>query len=207
MPSVTPHTGSREFQKESHQANHRDIELMTRVSKGDIEAFQILVETHQLAVRGTVAKMLGNPSDAEDIAQQIFLRVWKAAPRYKPTAKFTTWLFTITRNLVFNETKRRLRKPTVSVEEREEENHQLLPDPHAMSPDKNALHSEFEKVIDKAIQSLPEKQRIAVTLRQHQEMPYAKIGTIISASEPSVKQLLNRARKQLRSSMRQYLDG
>ena len=180
---------------------------MTRVSKGDIEAFQILVETHQLAVLGTVSEMLGSPSEAEDIAQQVFLRIWKAAPRYEPTAKFTTWMFTITRNLVFNETKRRLRKPTVSVEEREGENHQVLPDTHALSPDKNALHAELENAVEKAIQDLPEKQRIAVILRQHQEMPYVEIGKIISVSEPGVKGILNRARTQLRTSLRQYLEG
>ena len=84
-----------------------DVSLMAKVAQGDHAAFEELVTRHQYAVVGTVAKMLGNPSEAEDIAQQVFLRLWKSASRYKPTAKFTTYLFTITRNLVFNETRRK----------------------------------------------------------------------------------------------------
>ena len=74
---------------------------MLSVADGDERAFEQLIERHQGAVIGTVAKMLRNSSDAEDIAQQVFIRLWKSAPRYKPKAKFTTFLFTITRNLVF----------------------------------------------------------------------------------------------------------
>src|SRR5207249_2463282 len=77
--------------------------LMRRVAEGDMEALRELIEAYQARVVGTVAKMLGSEADAEDIAQQVFVRVWKSAGRYQPTAKFTTWLFKITRNLVFNE--------------------------------------------------------------------------------------------------------
>ncbi|HRQ90147.1 MAG TPA: sigma-70 family RNA polymerase sigma factor, partial [Bacteroidia bacterium] len=110
------------------EANELDVALMLRVRDGDFEAFEQLVEIHQRAVVGTVAKMLGGPSDAEDIAQQVFIRVWKSAARYEPQARFTTWLFTIARNLVFNEVRRRQRKPTVSVEEREETTHRVVED-------------------------------------------------------------------------------
>ena len=190
----------------SSQANCRDIELMTRVSQGDVDAFQALVETHQSAVIGTVAKMLGHPAEAEDIAQQVFLRVWKSAPRYQPTAQFNTWLFTITRNLVYNETRKRQRRPTVSVEERETETHQVVEDRQAASPHDNALQFEFEEAVERAIQTLPERQRMVVVLRRYQEMPYAEIGRIISASEPAVKSLLFRAREQLRTSLQPYLE-
>ena len=99
-----------------------DAELMTRVARGDTTAFEQLVEGHQALVTGTVARMLGNNSDVEDLAQQVFIRVWKSAPRYTPSAKFTTWLLTITRNLVFNEARRRKRHPadTLEVHEGEE---------------------------------------------------------------------------------------
>jgi len=89
---------------------------MEQVKTGDTEALRMLIETHQLRVVGTVAKMLGDDSDAEDIAQQVFIRVWNSATRYRPTAKFTTWLFKITRNLVFNELRRRKRHPTASLD-------------------------------------------------------------------------------------------
>src|SRR6266436_1604300 len=83
-----------------------DVRLMQLVGRGDTVAFEELVERHQALVAGTVARMLGSNSDVEDIAQQVFIRVWKSAGRYVPRAKFTTWLLKITRNLVFNELRR-----------------------------------------------------------------------------------------------------
>ncbi len=190
---------------EKRALNDRDVGLMLRVKEGDNEAFELLVELHQSAVIGTVAKMLGGASEAEDIAQQVFIRIWKSAKRYQPQAKFTTWMFTITRNLVFNETRRRRRKPTVSVEEREEESHQQVEDVHSTTPDQDVLHSELERAVDDAIQALPEKQRLAVVLRRYEEMPYDEIGRVLSMSVPAVKSLLFRARTQLKESLEKYL--
>src|SRR6202011_3552212 len=84
-----------------------EIEWMARIREGDMEALRLLVETHQARIIGTISKMLGSDAEAEDLAQQVFIRIWKSAPRYRPTAKFTTWLFRITRNLVFNELRRK----------------------------------------------------------------------------------------------------
>jgi len=190
---------------EKRVLNDRDVGLMLRVKEGDNEAFELLVELHQSAVIGTVAKMLGGASEAEDIAQQVFIRIWKSAKRYQPQAKFTTWMFTITRNLVFNETRRRKRKPTVSVEEREEESHQQVEDVHSTTPDQDVLHSELERAVDDAIQALPDKQRLAVVLRRYEEMPYDEIGRVLSMSVPAVKSLLFRARTQLKESLEKYL--
>ena len=190
---------------ERRALNDRDVGLMLRVREGDNEAFELLVELHQSAVIGTVAKMLGGASEAEDIAQQVFIRIWKSAKRYQPQAKFTTWMFTITRNLVFNETRRRRRKPTVSVEEREEESHQQVEDVHSTTPDQDVLHSELERAVDDAIQALPDKQRLAVVLRRYEEMPYEEIGRVLSMSVPAVKSLLFRARTQLKESLEKYL--
>src|SRR6056300_1554104 len=190
---------------EKRALNDRDVGLMLRVREGDNEAFELLVELHQSAVIGTVAKMLGGASEAEDIAQQVFIRIWKSAKRYQPQAKFTNWMFTITRNLVFNETRRRKRKPTVSVEEREEESHQQVEDVHSTTPDQDVLHSELERAVDDAIQALPDKQRLAVVLRRYEEMPYDEIGRVLSMSVPAVKSLLFRARTQLKESLEKYL--
>src|SRR6187431_2424182 len=93
--------------------NAKDVHLMQLVSAGQMVAFEELVERHQRLVVGTVARMLGSNSDVEDIAQQVFVRVWKSAKRYVPRAKFTTWLLKITRNLVFNEMRRTKRRPNV----------------------------------------------------------------------------------------------
>src|SRR3979409_1685495 len=95
--------------EERSDEDSEDIRLMELVSAGETVAFEQLVERHQRLVVGTVARMLGNNSDVEDIAQQVFVRVWKSAKRYVPRAKFTTWLLKITRNLVFNELRRRFR--------------------------------------------------------------------------------------------------
>lgn len=186
-------------------SNEHHVALMLRVRDGDMAAFEQLVEIHQHAVVGTVAKMLGNPDEAEDIAQQVFIRIWKSAKRYEPQAKFTTWLFTITRNLVFNEMRRRQRKPAVSYDEREDDFHIGTPDDPSKSPDETILQRELEGAIDRAIQQLPEKQRMAVVLRRYEDMPYEEIGEILKLSLPAVKSLLFRARAQLKESLAEYL--
>src|SRR6059036_1455759 len=93
-----------------------DVRLMQLEGRGDTVAFEKLVERHQALVAGTVARMLGSNSDVEDIAQQVFIRVWKSARRYVPRAKFTTWLLKITRNLVFNEMRRTRRRAHVPLQ-------------------------------------------------------------------------------------------
>jgi len=194
--------------EELRESNDYHVELMLRVKESrDMAAFEELVEIHQKAVVGTVAKMLGNPSEAEDIAQQVFLRIWKSAARYKPQAKFTTWMFTITRNLVFNEVRRRKRKPAVSMDEREEVTNLVVEDERTMSPGESVLQRELEKAVDDAIQELPEKQRIGVILRRYEEMPYDEIGKVLGLSVPAVKSLLFRARAQLKESLKGYLDS
>jgi RNA polymerase sigma-70 factor, ECF subfamily len=187
--------------------NAVDIALMVRIGAGDHEAFARLVERHQHAVVGTVAKMLGGASDAEDIAQQVFLRVWRHARRYRPEAKFTTYLFTITRNLVFNETRRRSRKKEVSSDEREENAHATLHDAPERQPDAELLQEELREAVDRAIRALPETQRMAVVLRRYDQMPYEEIAGVLGLSVSAVKSLLFRARTTLRESLKPYLDG
>ena len=174
-----------------------DAALMARAGDGDQKAFRLLVERHRNAVVGTVAKMLNDAAEAEDIAQQVFLRLWKHAKRYRPEAKFTTYLFTITRNLVFNESRRRGRKKEVSVEEREESTHTSLP----AQPDAELLQSELQQAVDKAIAGLPEAQRMAVVLRRYEQMPYEEIAEVLNITVPAVKSLLFRARGALRESL------
>jgi RNA polymerase sigma-70 factor (ECF subfamily) len=186
-----------------------NVELMLRVKLGgkDAEdAFQELIELHQNAVIGTVAKMLGNASDAEDIAQQVFIRLWKSAPRYQVKAKFTTFLYTIARNLVFNETKRKQRKKELSLEQQEENSFTQLEDKVARCPDQEILQAELKSEVDKAIHSLPEKQRLAVILRRYENMPYEEIGDVLDLSVSAVKSQLFRARTALRESLSHYLD-
>src|SRR5437879_2579595 len=130
---------------EAAKADEQDIGWMMRIAEGDTEAFERLIEAHQFRVVGTVAKMLGNDSDAEDIAQQVFIRIWKSARRYQPRAKFTTWLFKITRNLVFNELRRRKRHPSTPLEREAEEHHFQASDPGAKAPDDSMLEAEKQE--------------------------------------------------------------
>lgn len=183
-----------------------NVRLMMRVRDGDTAAFERLVELNQRAVIGTVARMLNNLDDAHDIAQQVFIRVWRSAARYEPSAKFTTWLFTITRNLVFNEMRRRTRKREVSIEAQLEEQHLDHAAPERSNPDALAQQGELERAIDAAIQSLPEKQRMAVALRRYEDMPYEEICVVLGMSLPAVKSLLFRARNDLKEKLAGYLD-
>ncbi len=186
--------------------DEENVRLMLRVKEGDIQAFEKLVEMHQNMVIGTAFRMLGSQEDAHDIAQQVFLRVWKSAPRYEPTAKFTTWLFTILRNLVFNETRRRSRRREIPLEQ-EDDGHtpQQYADHTAPAADQITQQEELEQALDKAIAALPEKQRLAVVLRRHEELPYEQICDILKMSLPAVKSLLFRARAELRKHLAAYL--
>lgn len=184
-----------------------NVRLMMRVKEGDVHAFERLVELHQNTVIGTATRMLGNTDDAHDIAQQVFIRVWKSAPRYEPTAKFTTWLFTILRNLVFNETRRRTRRREIPLETDENDDHspRQYTDITAPAADQLTQHEELENALDKAIAALPEKQRLAVLLRRQEELPYEQICEILKMSLPAVKSLLFRARTELRKHLATYL--
>lgn len=158
-----------------------DVELMERVKAGDLAAFQELVETHQARVIGTVAKMLGDERDAEDVAQAVFLRVWNSAARYQPSAKFTTWLFTITKNLVFNELRRRKRHHLVPLESASGVRSS------ASAPDTELANSELQTAIQQAIDSLPITPRMAVILRRYEDLPYEEIAQVLGLTVPAVK--------------------
>jgi RNA polymerase sigma-70 factor (ECF subfamily) len=178
---------------------------MELVSAGDTGAFEDLVERHQRLVWGTVARMLGSNSDVEDIAQQVFVRVWKSAIRYVPRAKFTTWLLKITRNLVFNELRRRSRHAQLPVLGESEETARPIADERATPPDASLLEQELQQAIETAIAALPETQRMAVVLRRYDELSYEQIAEVLDQSVPAVKSLLFRARTELRSSLGRYL--
>ena len=183
----------------------KDVALMERVASGDTSAFEVLVERHQRLVVGTVARMLGSNSDVEDIAQQVFVRVWKSANRYVPRAKFTTWLLKITRNLVFNELRRRSRHAHLPLQTEPDEEERPIRDERATAPDALLLEQELQAAIEAAIAQLPESQRLAVVLRRYDDLSYEQIADVLNQSVPAVKSLLFRARTELRSRLGRYL--
>jgi len=176
-----------------------EIGWMARIREGDMDAFRLLVETHQARVVGTISKMLGSDAESEDLAQQVFIRIWKSAPRYRPTAKFTTWLFRITRNLVFNELRRKRHfvDQTGEISEATERAEK--------EPDQVLLEEELQLAIQDAINRLPESQRMAIILRRYEEMPYEEIAKVMGTTVPAVKSILFRARTELRQRLAKYL--
>ena len=183
----------------------KDVRLMQLVSAGETAAFEELVERHQRLVVGTVARMLGSNSDVEDIAQQVFVRVWRSAKRYVPRAKFTTWLLKITRNLVFNELRRRSRHAQLPLQVEPDDEERPIKDERAMAPDASLLEQELQRAIETAIAQLPETQRMAVVLRRYDELSYEEIAAVLGQSVPAVKSLLFRARTELRTRLSRYL--
>jgi len=185
-------------------SDESDEEMMKSVAVGDTGSFRRLVERHQQMVIGTVARMIGS-ADAEDLAQQVFINVWKSAPRWRPEARFTTWLMTITKRLVFNESRRRTRSrllpqsyEDIRVPERVD---------HAPLPDELLQQRELSLAIERAMALLPEKERLAVILRQQEGMPYEEIATVLGVSVPAVKSLLFRARNSLKQRLANHLPG
>ncbi|MFN2508300.1 MAG: RNA polymerase sigma factor [Chthoniobacterales bacterium] len=184
-----------------------DVRLMQLAQTGDTAAFEQLVERHQSLVAGTVGRMLGSNSEVEDIAQQVFVRVWKSARRYVPTAKFTTWLLKITRNLVFNELRRRKRHALTPLQSDPEGEEMQLKDERGQRPDEVLLERELHGAIEAAIGELPETQRMAVVLRRYEELSYDEIAEVLDQSVPAVKSLLFRARTELRERLKAYLSA
>jgi RNA polymerase sigma-70 factor (ECF subfamily) len=182
-----------------------DVRLMRLVSRGDTSAFENLIERHQALVAGTAARMLGSNSDVEDIAQQVFIRVWKSARRYVPRAKFTTWLLKITRNLVFNELRRAKRRALVPLQSDPGAEDLSIKDEINPAPDASLLEDELKRAIEEAILQLPESQRMALVLRRYEQLSYEEIAEVLDLSVPAVKSVLFRARTELRSRLSKYL--
>ncbi len=178
-----------------------DVALMLETARGNESAFRQLIERHQHAVIGTVARMLNDAHEAEDIAQQVFVRLWNSAPKWRPEAKFTTYLYTIMRNLVFNESRRRSRKKEISLDEQEENHPAAMRADGGLSPDEGMEKRELHRSIDAAIAALPEQQRLAVVLRTFEGLDYDDIAKALDTSVSSVKSLLFRARGVLREAL------
>jgi RNA polymerase sigma-70 factor (ECF subfamily) len=180
--------------------------LMSAIAQGDEASLRLLIERHQRAVYGTICKMINDPSEAEDLAQRVFLRVYQSAPRYRPEAQFNTWLMTIVRNLVLNEYRRRQRKPWESLFNTEDDSPREFSDPVQRTPDEHLAGTELAEAIDAALQELPEKQRLAMILSRYHDMPYEEIAKTLKTSLSSTKSLIFRARETLKVSLKKYLE-
>ena len=154
--------------------------------------------------------LLGNNEEAEDMAQEVFLRIYRSRKKYTPTAKFSTWLFTIANNLALNVLRGRSRKPTVALDPHDSgplgprPAEQLVVDKQ-YTPAHGLRQKELTQVIRKALDELNERQRMAVVLNKFEEMNYAEIADVMGLTTKAVKSLLSRARMSLREALRGYI--
>ena len=186
-----------------------DVALMLRVKQGDSDAFVELVEKYKQPVMNLVYRMLRDATEAEDVAQNVFVQVHRAAPRYKVRSKFSTWLFTITRNLCLNEIRRRSRHPAQSMDAphplQEDEPWHQFEDAKTTSPPENLLHAELEEKIQMALSELPENQRLAILLCRQDQLSYEDIAEVLGCSVSATKSLIHRGRETLKEKLKPYL--
>jgi RNA polymerase sigma-70 factor (ECF subfamily) len=180
-------------------AVNTDLELMLRVRSGDAESFEELLRRYRTPMVSYFYRMLRDQALAEDLAQEVFLRVYRARERYEPEARFTTWLYRIATNLALNAI--RDRKGGVRDASSDESDGQPMAerfvDPNP-SVEQQLMQGDRERLIRQAVEALPEKQRAAVILHKYQDVDYRQIASILSTSESAVKSLLFRAYETLR---------
>ena len=185
-----------------------DAALMLRVKRGDREAFEALVEKYKQPVMNLVFRTLRDATEAEDLTQHVFLQVYKSAHRYEVSAKFSTWIFTIARNLTLNEIRRRTRHPADSLDATSPEDDQPIIQvedrKHFAAPDA-VLHAELQGKIDEAIAGLPEKQRTALLMCREEELSYEDMAKVLGCSLSATKSLIHRARETLKEVLKPYL--
>jgi RNA polymerase sigma-70 factor (ECF subfamily) len=188
-----------------------DAALMKRIQQGETAAFSELVDKYKQPVIHFAYRMLRDATEAEDLAQAVFVQVFKSASRYLPGSKFSTWLFTITRNLCLNEIRRRSRHPAESLDaphpqgDFEESCAVQIEDKKGFSAPDSLLHRELEDKIEEALAELPETQRAAILLCRQEDLSYEDIGRVLNCSVSSVKSLIFRGRETLKSRLKAYL--
>jgi len=182
-----------------------DVQLMLDVKAGDAQSFELLLQRYRTPLVNFLYRMVRNREQAEDLAQEVFLRVYRAREEYVPSAKFTTWLFRIATNLALNSVRdnRYQRMETsidapITADAEDGDDRQFELADQRPDIEQHLVEEAKRKMIRHAIDKLPEKQRAAVLLHKYQELDYAEIAKILSCSESALKSLLFRAYETLR---------
>lgn len=177
-----------------------DEELMDRLAGGDASAMEELMERYERSVLNTVYRFLGDAQRAEELAQEVFLTVYQQRRRYRPRAKFSTWLFRIVRNRCLNELRDRQKLFRHTAQPGEAIEH--LADTKSVRPDQRIMQAELETTLNAALQSLPESQRLAFVLSQIQGFTYKQVAETLGVSVSACESLIHRARLALRDKLR-----
>jgi RNA polymerase sigma-70 factor, ECF subfamily len=188
-----------------------DIDVMLRVKTGDESAFAYLVQKYRRPMVSFMFRLCHNPSTAEELAQEVFLRVYRSRTSYEPSAKFTTWLYRIATNLAVNharDTRHERPENTVRLDEPDSETG-TTPDLAAdsLTAEEQILKRERLAAIRSKVNALPERQRMAVLMHKYQQMDYREIAAVLKLSESATKSLLFRAYETLREQLKEFVSG
>jgi RNA polymerase sigma-70 factor (ECF subfamily) len=186
-----------------------DADIMLRVKAGDDSAFDYLVQKYRRPIINFMYRMAHNAAAAEDLAQEVFLRVYRSRASYEPSAKFTTWLYRIATNLGVNyarDTRHERPENVTNLDEQDEETGQT-PDLADKTPtvEEEILRRERLAAIKAKVEALPERQRMAVLMHKYQQMDYKQIAEVLKLSESATKSLLFRAYETLRTELREFV--
>lgn len=186
-----------------------DAEVMLRVKAGDQSAFDYLVQKYRRPLVSFMYRMARNTAVAEDLAQEVFLRVYRSRATYEASAKFTTWLYRIATNLAVNharDTRHERPEVTVSLDEPDEETGTTLDVADStVSAEEALVRRERMAAIRGKVEALPERQRLAVIMHKYQQMDYKQIADVLKLSESATKSLLFRAYETLREQLKEFL--
>ena len=185
---------------EGGRPNDPDVALMLRLKGGDETALEEIVRRHQKNVLNLVFRYLGDATLAEDVAQEVFLKVYRARENYEPKAKFSTWLYRVTVNHCLNEIRSRKSQPA-KVELAED----VLKDSGVIDPEEGLDKAELQHCVKAAVDSLPEHQRMAVILARFEELSYEEIAETMGISLEAVKSVLHRAKEALKEKLARFL--
>jgi RNA polymerase sigma-70 factor, ECF subfamily len=189
--------------------NYTDAEIMLRVKAGDQSAFDFLVQKYRRPLINFMYRMARNTAAAEDLAQEVFLRVYRSRQSYEATAKFTTWLYRIATNLAVNharDTRKERPEVTVSLDEADEETGTTMDVADAgMTAEEALVRHERLAAIRAKVEALPERQRLAVIMHKYQQMDYKQIADVLKLSESATKSLLFRAYETLRDQLKEFV--
>lgn len=186
----------------SEPAADEGVRWMVAWCAGEEAAFGRLVERYSPAVWALLTRFLGPVAEREDLVQDVFLRVVRARERYRPTARFSTFLYTIVFNLAANERERSRWRRTLPLGGAEDGDAAREPaDPRALAPDAAVERRDTREHVRRAIASLPAQQRMALVLARYEDLAYAEIAEVLGSSEKAVKSLVHRARETLRERL------